>query len=118
MMRIKQLDILRGIAAISVFLGHVLGVYSFEWYGWKYINQSPLRVFWDGFAAVNLFFVLSGCCLALPYLDNKNRKKINYLEFIVKRIFRIYPAFIVSIILSLVFIQFYEVPQSSIISEW
>lgn len=99
-MRYKQLDALRGIAAISVFLSHYIGIFDFESIYFKnIIRYTPLHIYYDGAAAVILFFVLSGFVLGLPYLNSD--KKVSVLSFYFKRLFRIYPAFIIAIIFSL-----------------
>lgn len=104
-MRYKELDGLRGIAALSVYFSHLVGVFilnnnSF----YNIINHSPLHILWDGESAVNLFFLLSGFVLTLPYLENKNN--INLTTFYIKRIFRVYPAFIFSILLCILMKEF------------
>ena len=60
--------------------------------------MSPLHLLWDGESAVLFFFVLSGFVLALPYVSNKE-KPIDLLSFYNKRILRIFPAFIATILL-------------------
>ena len=88
--RLEELDGLRGLAALSVILLHLL---------WSVKGINPrIFIFTDGFAAVDLFFVLSGFVLAYPYFYND--KKMSVFSFYVKRIFRIYPSAIFVIILS------------------
>lgn len=98
--RLNELDGLRGLAALSVFIGHVIGMLVFTGLIFDVFNQTILHVLWDGYAAVILFFVLSGFVLALPFVNNTERK-INYLSFMIKRVFRLYPAFILIIVISL-----------------
>jgi len=94
-----ELDSMRGLAALTVFLSHALGIFlTNEVY--VLLKYSPVGVMFDGAAAVDLFFVLSGFVLAKPYFDNE--KNMNYLEFIVKRVFRIYPAFWFSLLVALI----------------
>jgi peptidoglycan/LPS O-acetylase OafA/YrhL len=50
------------------------------------------------------FFVLSGFVLSLPFMNND--KPLSLVAFYTKRIFRIYPAFIVAIILSILLKEF------------
>jgi peptidoglycan/LPS O-acetylase OafA/YrhL len=87
-LRIKKLDSVRGIAAMMVVLGHCYGaaispliIYYHAW---------PLLVFWDGSEAVPMFFVLSGYVLAVQILTNRVH---TYAGFVVRRFFRIWPAF-------------------------
>ncbi len=60
----------------------------------------------DGASAVILFFVLSGYCLTLPFLHNGLKGRIT--AFYIRRFFRIYPAFLVSMLLVLVCCSFFQ----------
>jgi peptidoglycan/LPS O-acetylase OafA/YrhL len=93
--RLTEMDGLRGLAALSVFVFHALDP--------DQLHYHPLLVGWlaDGAAAVDLFFVLSGLVLALPYVPANTDGALNYCGFAVKRVFRIYPAYLVAMALSL-----------------
>lgn len=130
--RYIQLDSLRGIAALSVFFSHAIGMIPIdeiflhsEGIGlimlnsvWSFFFLSPMHALFDGEAAVNLFFVLSGFCLSLPYLNKRNQKKLRIKEFIVRRIFRIYPAYIFAILFAIFLKNIYQYPSAEYISEW
>ena len=97
--RYSELDGLRGLAAFSVLLLHatltlpsgaVVAV----------LRTPPLSVFSDGLAAVDLFFVLSGFVLALPFVGPSDRP-IGYTSFVIRRAFRILPAYWLSIVVAL-----------------
>jgi peptidoglycan/LPS O-acetylase OafA/YrhL len=103
-MRYKELDGLRGIAALSVYLSHLIGVFVINSSLFEYLSNSPFHIIWHGEAAVTLFFLLSGFVLTLPYI--KNRVDLNLPTFYIKRIFRIYPAFIFAILFCL-FLKFF-----------
>src|SRR5947209_5678086 len=64
--RYIELDSLRGLAALTVVVGHFIGVYqNSPWFAvW---NASPFRFIGAGHEAVVLFFLLSGFVLAVPY---------------------------------------------------
>lgn len=97
--RYVQLDSLRGLAAIVVFMCHAIGgVLSFKFL--VKMDTSPLGFFLNGNAALMYFFVLSGFVLSLPFIDNK--QPLNLTAFYTRRIFRIYPAFIAAILLAVV----------------
>lgn len=107
MNRISQLDSLRGLAALTVLFGHYLNVLpqiildtkSLDGYqGINLIKYTPLHIFWAGYAAVILFFVLSGFVLSLPFYRENN--KFSYLTFMIKRFFRIYVPYIVSVFIA------------------
>lgn len=109
--RIYQLDALRGLAALSVVMGHCLGVFPIinaETYSKDFttivsiLTYSPLHLFWAAHEAVVLFFVLSGFVLALPYFGGRQLK---YSQYIIKRLFRIYIPYLVSLIISVVLLQ-------------
>ena len=82
------------------------------------IGQSPLHIFFDGAAAVNLFFVLSGFCIALPYVKEGSKQKIQYFQFITKRIFRLYPAYWIALIIAYIIKIEYNSPSEIFLSEW
>lgn len=63
----------------------------------RWIPFSPLRLFFDGHAAVMVFFALSGFVLFLTF---KNVDGIRYYPYIVKRFMRIYPPFAFVIVCS------------------
>ncbi|WP_431822221.1 acyltransferase family protein [Burkholderia sp. F1] len=105
-----RLEALRGIAALWVALGH-----SFIWLSidtesaiWAkkvfdihgaqaMLARSVIAVF-SGVAAVDIFFVLSGFVLCRS-LVNQSPSVPNYFGFVVKRLFRIFPAFWISLII-------------------
>lgn len=81
-MRLRQLDGLRGLAALVVVVHHSFlvappladryrGVTATSQSGWSWwMTQTPLHLLWDGTSAVFLFFILSGFVLSLPFLDD------------------------------------------------
>lgn len=90
---IKALTGIRFFAALYVFLLHMDMRIPFtflpEW-GRNFVGQ--------GRAGVNVFFVLSGFILTYTYF----RKEFHYFDFIKKRVSRIYPAYLVGLILCLI----------------
>jgi peptidoglycan/LPS O-acetylase OafA/YrhL len=101
--RLEQLDSMRGIAAVSVFIYHILGVDK-EWpvFLSKLLTWTPLKVFSNGNNAVMFFFVLSGFVLSLPFL---NSGKVIYTPYLIKRILRIYIPYLVGIMIAMYFSQ-------------
>jgi peptidoglycan/LPS O-acetylase OafA/YrhL len=87
--RLTELDGLRGLAALSVFGSHVFGLIPHN--ESLLAPHNPLRLFWDGHAAVMLFFVLSGFVLSIRFVQ-KNQP-LEPVGFIIKRIARLYPAY-------------------------
>jgi peptidoglycan/LPS O-acetylase OafA/YrhL len=91
-----ELQALRGLAALSVMVGHTLSYYN--------LNQPPqLGGIFNGHAAVVLFFVLSGYVLSLSLLS-RDLSVQNIFYYYIRRMFRIYPALIAVSLLSLFYI--------------
>jgi peptidoglycan/LPS O-acetylase OafA/YrhL len=88
-LRIRNLDTLRAIAVILVLGRHGLGGPEL----WK-------RVGWVG---VDLFFVLSGFLISgLLFAEYKKFGRIHYGRFLIRRGFKIYPAFYAMIFATLI----------------
>jgi peptidoglycan/LPS O-acetylase OafA/YrhL len=111
--RLEHLDSLRGLASITVVLSHFFIAYGLDLSN-KIVNYSPLHFFYDGFAAVSLFFVLSGFVLSLSL----NRAlDLQIYNFYTKRLFRIMPSYLFVLSLS-IFLYFNfkvikTIPQST-----
>jgi peptidoglycan/LPS O-acetylase OafA/YrhL len=104
MKRIVELDSLRGIAAMIVFINHILIMLPLfldrlntAGTAVHTITYTPLHVFWAGTEAVYLFFLLSGFVLAIPFFTTE----IRYSAFVVKRIFRLYIPYLVAVTLGI-----------------
>ena len=97
--RYSELDSMRGLAALTVFFSHFVMGNFISGPICIALRMSPVHIIWDGTSAVVFFFVLSGFVLALPYMNNR-RRYMELLSFYFKRIFRIFPAFIFAILLS------------------
>jgi peptidoglycan/LPS O-acetylase OafA/YrhL len=105
--RYKELDSLRGIAAIFVFLFHIVMVLPDHWREgllWKVLNLSPFHLLFTGKIHVIFFFVLSGFVLSLPFLSTRTTL---YRVFMIKRFCRLYIPYVfaisIAIVLSLLF---------------
>jgi peptidoglycan/LPS O-acetylase OafA/YrhL len=82
------LDGMRGIAAICVVIFHWLTSNHIEWFGTSVL-------------AVDFFFVLSGFVIAYSY-TTKLSQGLNFGEFMLSRIIRLYPMILVGLCLGLV----------------
>ena len=94
--REEQLDGLRGIAALIVMNSHficaffpylnskffpeIFGQSNSNSYLIKFLQSPPVSIFFNGHAAVCVFFVLSGYVLAIPF-HQKNLEKL-YLRIL------------------------------------
>lgn len=121
-MRYKELDSLRGLAALTVLASHFSGVFpgAFEdtsmsgMLGMNLLKYSPLHIFWAGHEAVILFFILSGFVLSLPYYS----KNVKYKTFIIRRICRIYFPYIVAVLFSVLTFELFSSAKIPELSSW
>ena len=95
-----RLESLRGIAALVVLLCHAFMVVRAS--GWQ---QSVIEiggtVLFNGKPPVVLFFILSGYVLRLSWDRSSKPLVQRYLIFAFRRVLRIYPAFLVVSLASL-----------------
>lgn len=102
---LKRLDVLRGIAALAVFLLYqfeaTFSAYGFPWNGLfpdflavepEFLVFSPMTFGWVG---VPVFFVLSGFLIHWTTLKSG---KFNLSHFYWKRFWRIYPPYLLAVI--------------------
>jgi peptidoglycan/LPS O-acetylase OafA/YrhL len=96
MKRIESLDYLRGLMAFSVMLYHYVS--------WAYPSQlqgSDRILGRLGIYSVSMFFIVSGLSLTIVYNNKiKTIKDIRY--FLIKRVFRIFPLFWLSVTLMII----------------
>ncbi|AFY74974.1 putative acyltransferase [Synechococcus sp. PCC 7502] len=121
MKRYLELDSLRGLAAFAVFVTHAFGLIwntSIKIPILSFIldSISPIQILWNGSAAVDFFFVLSGFVLALPFLSQN--KQVNYLDFLKRRCFRIYPTYWIAMLIAVFMRLFYEHGSLFGLSDW
>ena len=107
--KLPGLDVLRGFAALGVAWFHSR---VDLWVGFKAIHADPASYSTFDWAlsyfslpvsqmggVVMLFFVLSGFCIHLP-IASKNRSP-NWRAYAVRRFLRIYPAYLIVLLLCL-----------------
>lgn len=97
MSKVLSIHYLRGLAAISVVAFHLRSTLD-NTYAQKDLGQL---LFSHGNAGVDLFFIISGFIIAL---STSKKYANNKLDFVFKRIFRIYPVLLVTLV-SLFFIM-------------
>ncbi len=104
---IEQLTWLRGIAAFLVIVAHSIDATKVKYSDSDVTSRFPPMDFLGlGFFGVALFFVLSGCALWISNRRFDNHRGI--IKFYIKRVFRIWPAFFVSVLIYLIFIQIFQ----------
>src|SRR5689334_7369036 len=86
-LRIRELDALRGLAALAVVLFHLTFRYDPE-------HLSPIAVRW-GHYGVELFFVISGFVILMTA-----ERAGSLAAFVVSRIARLFPVFWPAVLLS------------------
>jgi len=119
--RLRQLDGLRGIAAVVVVIHHVLLLYprfadtyragtptpapgSVLWL----VTATPLKLFTAGGEAVLVFFVMSGIVLTLPVLARVN---FDWIAYYPRRMVRLYLPVIAAVLFAALLILI--APQST-----
>lgn len=91
--RIKELDALRGIAALLVVFFH----YNLL------LKENSLSIFKLDVTGVDLFFIISGFVIFMSI-----SKINNGIDFIINRISRLYPAYWICVSITFLFFYFYQ----------
>ncbi len=103
---LNQLTWLRGAAAFFVVIAHVARATEVGYtISDEAVSYAWLSIFDLGTFGVLLFFTLSGCTLCIS-----NRHSVSYVQihkFYVKRFFRIWPAYVVSLVFYILFRYFF-----------
>lgn len=104
--RIAAFDALRGLAACTVILSHLLVVMrgqaeplydqAFAWVQW--LEWTPLGALWNGHAAVVLFFMLSGFVLYLLLA----KARLSIPAYVAKRVVRLYVPYLAAVALGII----------------
>ena len=99
----ENIDVLRGFAALSVVIYHVI-----EHYKWvAFPNSGPLVWFRVGWMGVDLFFVISGFVIGLSAfvgIDRSGPKNFR-IPFLTRRVARIVPLHYLTMLVFVVFIS-------------
>ena len=101
--RNQNIDTLRGFSILIVVLFHFTFHYSSEYL--FFIGKEKINLFKFGWIGVDLFFLISGYCIALTISKSKN-----FYDFITKRFSRLYPAYFVCGLITLFFYFFFDLP--------
>ena len=107
----KRLEALRGLAALMVAFCHSLGAVKLLTAEDQFTN-SILCSIGNGALAVTLFFVLSGHVLSLSLLTKQVDSIQYWPNFTLRRILRIYPAMLISIVFCFIYLLFIYQPIS------
>ncbi|MGB8363972.1 MAG: acyltransferase family protein [Rhizomicrobium sp.] len=122
--RIDSLDSLRGLAALIVVFHHCLVAFPMFWSVYqrpadtalmRILGNSPIHVLWDGPEFVLVFFTLSGFVLSLPFWGGKS---LTYGQFAVRRVFRIYPTYLVAVTIGAILMSALSSGPLTGLSDW
>lgn len=103
--RLRSIDFLRGVAALSVVLHHAIN------FGWG--QNMPMQVGWfrrlhavvdRGDLGVPLFFVISGFCIHMSWARARASgtvARVGFADFWRRRLHRLYPPYFVMLVLSM-----------------
>lgn len=107
-----ELQSLRGIAAMIVMIHHCLRTLQPDGWAW-WLSEVPL----NAEAAVIIFFVLSGYVLSAS-LMRRGLNLANLRIFYGRRIFRIFPALWVGLLLGVVYLAWVQPLAAPHLSDW
>lgn len=103
---ITYLDSIRGLAALTVICEHYVIAYGLPCETpvcQQILDYSPLHIWWDGSAAVSMFFVLSGLVLSLKYFRAGHHPDMQHFSlntYLISRLFRIWLPYLVILLIS------------------
>ncbi len=103
---ITYLDSIRGLAALTVICEHYVIAYGLPCETplcQQILDYSPLHMWWDGSAAVSMFFVLSGLVLSLKYFRESHHPDMQHFDlnsYLISRLFRIWLPYFVILLIS------------------
>ena len=114
---ITYLDSIRGLAALTVINEHFVIAYGLPCENavcQHVLDYSPLHIWWDGSAAVSMFFVLSGLVLSLKYFRSGHKPDLHnfhLMPYITGRLFRILlPYCVIVFISAFLYLYIVEIP--------
>lgn len=112
MMKNQEIQGLRGFGAIVVFLSHFIGALPFALLvGNVNLKYTFVGIFFNGTIAVSMFFLLSGF-----YIYNSIGNEIyikSYFKFLQKKALKLYPIYIVCILIGSILAEIYFVFNGS-----
>jgi len=110
-----QLDMLRGVAVLSVLFSHIYKVPASVAGEWWAACLAQMRSM--GWVGVDLFFVLSGFLVSgLIFSELKKHQSFQGGRFLIRRGFKIYPAYYISILVGL--LQVATMPHNQVTNQY
>lgn len=117
---VSYLDSIRGLAALAVICCHYVESHDLPCRGMfcdYVLSATLLHLWWDGQAAVTLFFVLSGLVLSLRYFQQAHPPSLSaasLARYVISRIFRIWPPYLVVLGISAAAYDHYQIMALSL----
>jgi len=111
---VAWLDSVRGLAALTVIGSHYVNSYDLPCrsdFCNRLLSNTPLHFWWDGGAAVSLFFVLSGLVLSLRHFrhgHSPDLSRFSLSDYCIGRVCRIWLPYLVALSLSALLYQHYQ----------
>jgi peptidoglycan/LPS O-acetylase OafA/YrhL len=111
---VAWLDSVRGLAALSVIGSHYVNSYDLPCQSSlcaELLSNTPLHIWWDGAAAVSMFFVLSGLVLSLKYFRHTKTPDLSgfsLIGYLLGRVWRIWPPYLAALFISILLHQLYQ----------
>jgi peptidoglycan/LPS O-acetylase OafA/YrhL len=88
--RLAELDSLRGLMAIWVYISHVLFIVGAG-------NFGPIGIIKNGSIAVYVFIILSGYAISSSIMNSR----ASYSQYLLRRLARLYPIYLVGLLLGI-----------------
>lgn len=107
--RLDSLTSLRAFAALGVFFSHMGFIQNSS----NEYLASTFKYFNLGYSGVTFFFILSGFILTYSFTNTKKVSVVKFSDFLMHRIFRIYPVHILCLFIFIVS-KMYYMPEYSI----
>ena len=111
--RHANLNGLRGLLSLIMFVCHAATWQQYIEDGQWRVSSSPLLII-PGQTGIVIFFMITGFLFAKKYLDNPN-KKIDWIKVYCSRIFRLYPAYLLSMFILFSIVTFISLKNESTI---
>jgi len=117
---VAWLDSVRGLAALTVIGSHYVNSYDLPCRSEtcnRLLSNTPLHLWWDGAAAVSLFFVLSGLVLSLRHFRHGATPDLSPFklgDYVVGRICRIWLPYLAVLGLSALLYPHYQAISASL----
>ncbi|MDD4915417.1 MAG: acyltransferase [Methylococcales bacterium] len=125
---ISYLDSIRGLAALCVITEHFIIAYGLPCANadcQRILDTAPFNFWWNGAAAVSMFFVLSGFVLSLKYFHSgrsPDLQRFRPVAYLITRLCRIWLPYALMVLISaLIFLQTADNPLPATLlpaSDW